>query len=560
MRVRSAALLVSIVCLLPIIAQADISEISPQSIPYGTVEESVTIFGSELSGTESTLVTFDGPAGQFVVQPTNALPNDDPDAPPLYPSNKLVVFIPGEVAGVSGSYQITVTAKDVGLDARTLGPVTFTVQEQSFDGPPLIGYEEVQVEEATSSRGAIVNLNVTAQNPNGDPVPVTCSPESGSQFPMGGTNVTCSATNTFGTTTARIYVLVTDFTAPVVTVPADIVSSTAVVTYEASAVDNIDGALPVTCSPVSGSTFGPGVTQVVCSATDLTGNVGFGFFTVTRPGGAPVITVPANISADSPDGKPVEVPFTVTATNDATIVCLYGPAPGIPFEGDRFDVGTTTLTCTATNLTGSDTKSFSVTVHDLTAPPPPELTVPDDITVEATSSAGAAVTFVTTATNGGTIVCTPSSGSTFALGVTTVSCTATNDGGSDTDSFTVTVVDTTPPQILSVDATPGVLWPPNHQMVNITVAVVAFDVADPTPVSRIISVTSNQPVNGTGDGDTAPDWQITGPLTVKLRSERSHGQDRIYTITVETVDDAGNATTATDTVKVSNSKQRGATH
>jgi hypothetical protein len=176
--------------------------------------------------------------------------------------------------------------------------------------------------------------------------------------------------------------------------------------------------------------------------------------------------------------------------------------------------------------------------------------------VEATSSAGADVTFVVTATNGGTILCTPSSGSTFALGATTVSCTATNDGGSDTDSFTVTVVDTTPPQILSVDATPGVLWPPNHQMVNITVAVVAFDVADPTPVSRIISVTSNQPVNGTGDGDTAPDWQITGPLTVKLRSERAHGQERIYTITIETVDDSGNATTATDTVKVSNSKQR----
>lgn len=97
-------------------------------------------------------------------------------------------------------------------------------------------------------------------------------------------------------------------------------------------------------------------------------------------------------------------------------------------------------------------------------------------------------------------------------------------------------------------------------MVNVTVAVVAFDVADPNPVSRIISVTSNQPVNGTGDGDAAPDWQITGPLTVKLRSERSSGQDRIYTITVETVDDSGNSTTATDTVKVTNSKQRGATH
>jgi hypothetical protein len=120
----------------------------------------------------------------------------------------------------------------------------------------------------------------------------------------------------------------------------------------------------------------------------------------------------------------------------------------------------------------------------------------------------------------------------------------------------VTVVDSIPPQILSVTANPGTLWPPNHKMETVTVTVVAVDLVDPTPVSRIISVTSNQPVNGTGDGDTAPDWEITGPLTVKLRSERSQGQDRIYTITVESVDDAGNASTATETVVVTNAKRR----
>ena len=542
------------VCLFPIAVKANIAGISPQSVPYGSVEEFVSISGTDLSGTESTVIVFDGPGGQFEVIPSNALPNPDPEAIPQYPETQLVGFVPTEVVIAPGNYLVTVVSKDVGMDAQTHGPVTFTVQEQTFDGPPLIAYTEVQVEEATSSRGAIVNLEVSAQSPNGDPVPVSCSPESGSQFPMGSTRVSCSATNSFGTTTASIYVLVVDFTPPVVTVPADIVSTSSTVTFEASAVDAIDGPVPVTCSPASGSTFGPGVTEVVCRASDSGDNVGFGVFTVTLPGGLPVITVPADIEVDSPDGSPVAVPFTVTATNDASIVCLY--SAGVPFEGNRFDVGVTTLTCTATNLTGSDTKSFTVTVHDLSAPPPPELTVPDDIIAEATSPAGAVVEFEVTATNSGVIVCTPPSGSTFAIGTTTVTCTATNDGGSDTDSFTVTVVDSTPPQILSVNATPGVLWPPNHKMVDITVTVVAFDVADPTPVSRIISVSSNQPVNGTGDGDTAPDWQITGPLTVKLRSERSHGQDRTYTITVETVDDAGNATTATDTVKVSNSKQR----
>jgi hypothetical protein len=210
------------------------------------------------------------------------------------------------------------------------------------------------------------------------------------------------------------------------------------------------------------------------------------------------------------------------------------------------------------NAGGSDSGTFNVTVVDTT---PPELDLPDDITTEATSASGAEVTYTASAddlVDGDVAVqCTPASGSTFALGTTLVTCTATDTRGNlASDSFTVTVVDSTPPQILSVDATPAVLWPPNHQMVNVTVTVVAFDLVDPMPVSRIISVTSNQPVNGTGDGDVAPDWVITGPLTVQLRSERSHGQDRTYTITIETVDDAGNASTATDTVVVSNSKRR----
>ena len=60
---------------------------------------------------------------------------------------------------------------------------------------------------------------------------------------------------------------------------------------------------------------------------------------------------------------------------------------------------------------------------------------------------------------------------------------------------------------------------------------------DPTPICRIVSVASNEPVNGAGDGNTAPDWEITGALTVNLRAERSgQGVGRLYTITVRCVD------------------------
>jgi hypothetical protein len=87
----------------------------------------------------------------------------------------------------------------------------------------------------------------------------------------------------------------------------------------------------------------------------------------------------------------------------------------------------------------------------------PTLELPPDLTVEATSSAGAAATFVVTASDledgdlTSSVVCTPASGSTFALGTTTVNCSVTDAGGLEASgSFDVTVVDTTPAYFTSI--------------------------------------------------------------------------------------------------------------
>ena len=93
-------------------------------------------------------------------------------------------------------------------------------------------------------------------------------------------------------------------------------------------------------------------------------------------------------------------------------------------------------------------------------------------------------------------------------------------------------------------------------MVNATVTVVASDLVDPAPMSYIVSVTSNQPINGTGDGDTAPDWQITGPLTLQLRAERAGNSVRVYTITIATTDSSGNTSYGTTTVTVGDGRTR----
>jgi HYR domain len=84
-------------------------------------------------------------------------------------------------------------------------------------------------------------------------------------------------------------------------------------------------------------------------------------------------------------------------------------------------------------------------------PEPPTVNVPPDMTVEATGPTGAVVTYTVSATafNGQSIpvTCDTRSGSTFALGATVVSCSATHGGQTTTRTFRVTIVDRTPPVV-----------------------------------------------------------------------------------------------------------------
>jgi hypothetical protein len=111
--------------------------------------------------------------------------------------------------------------------------------------------------------------------------------------------------------------------------------------------------------------------------------------------------------------------------------------------------------------------------------------------------------------------------------------------------------DTTAPVIHSAVASPHVLWPPNHEMRDVTVTVSVTDDIDPQPLTRILEVTSNEPELGIGSGDYAPDWEITGNLTLRLRAERSGaGRGRVYTIKVQSTDFFGNASVTSTTVSV----------
>lgn len=92
------------------------------------------------------------------------------------------------------------------------------------------------------------------------------------------------------------------------------------------------------------------------------------------------------------------------------------------------------------------------------------------------------------------------------------------------ENIQVKVVDTTAPT-LAPEPNQSILWPPNHKMVNITIVAHASDNSGSPILSAV--VTSNEPDNGLGDGDAAPDWttpainQATGMITLQLRAERS---------------------------------------
>jgi len=233
-------------------------------------------------------------------------------------------------------------------------------------------------------------------------------------------------------------------------------------------------------------------------------------------------------------------------------------------KGDAPDPVTTggTLTYTLTVSNAGPDAAANVIVTD---------TLPSEVTFASCSSTGSGtcggsgnartVSFASlangateTITLTATVVCTVADG-------TTVSNTATV--GSDTidpdttgNSSTTTTQASNPAPVVTAPAVDKTtLRPANHQMVPVTVTYSASGNCGATACG--LSVASNEPVNGSDDGDTAPDWQIVDEHHVLLRAERSGtGTGRIYTISVTCTDSAGSATVRTVNVTVPLSQQK----
>jgi uncharacterized repeat protein (TIGR01451 family) len=134
--------------------------------------------------------------------------------------------------------------------------------------------------------------------------------------------------------------------------------------------------------------------------------------------------------------------------------------------------------------------------------------------------------------------------------------TEDSDPSNNQTSTSVKVIaETPPPTISNISVDKPVLWPPNHKLVRVTINYTAASESG-TP-SCSLSVTSNEPPNGAGDGNTTPDWQVLDEHHVNLRAERSgQGKGRIYTVTITCRDSTG--ASASKSVEVIVPKSSGA--
>lgn len=154
----------------------------------------------------------------------------------------------------------------------------------------------------------------------------------------------------------------------------------------------------------------------------------------------PVVTAPANQTLEATSSAGATQSFNGTAVDnvDGSL-----SAPCLPTS---YPIGSTTVTCTATDTAGnSGSATFTIVVQDTTGP---ALSLPAPIVTEAANAAGATVSYTASANDlvvGGVgVSCAPVSGSTFPMGVTAVNCSATDGTNASAGSFSVTVTNSAP--------------------------------------------------------------------------------------------------------------------
>lgn len=136
-----------------------------------------------------------------------------------------------------------------------------------------------------------------------------------------------------------------------------------------------------------------------------------------------------------------------------------------------------------------------------------------------------------------------------------------DDGGTGEDELVVDVRNRAP-SCADARADQGELWPPDHRFVPIAVDGLTDAEGDELTV-RVTGIRQDEPVDTTGDGNTAPDGRGVDTSTAEVRAERSGsknsgGNGRVYHVAFRASDGHGGACTGTVQVGVPHDRGGGA--
>jgi gliding motility-associated-like protein len=417
----------------------------------------------------------------------------------------------------------TIVAWTVTDNSGNTATATQTVTVTDDDAPAITAPANVSATTNSGCTATGVDLGSPVTSDNCGVATVTNNAPSA--FPLGTTTVTWTVNDNSGNaTTATQTVTVTDNVNPVITAPADISANT----NTGCTATGVSLGSPVTsdnCGVASvandaPSAFPLGVTIVTWTVTDNAGNTATATQTVTVTDNVnPMIAAPADIAATTNSAcTAIGVALgTPTTSDNCGVAGVSNNAP------TSFSLGITIVTWTVTDNSGNTaTAPQTVTVTDDDAP---AITAPADINTVTNSgctATGVSLGTPETSDNCGVASITNNAPTAFSLGTTTVTWTVTdNSGNSSTATQTVTVTDDTDPSITA---------PANVSVVtNSGCTVTGLNLGAPETADNcgVASVSNDAPA-AFPTGSTVVTWTVT--------------------------DNAGNSSTATQTVTVADTE------
>ncbi|MBM2815176.1 MAG: hypothetical protein HW421_1938, partial [Ignavibacteria bacterium] len=523
------------------ITASDVNNNSTDACGIASISASPLSFDCSNVGANNVILTVTDNNGN-VSTATSVVTLQDATLPSALAQNITIQLDASGNASITASDVNNNSSDNCGIASMSVSPNTFncsnvgnntvTLTVTDNNGNVSTANSVVTVQDVTAATAIAQNLtiqldasgnaSITASDINNNSsdacgiASLSVSPNSFNCSNVGNNTVTLTVTDNNGhVSTATSVVTVQDVTAPTaiaqnLTIQLDASGNASITANDVN--NNSSDACGIASMSVTPNTFNcsnVGNNTVTLTVTDNNGNTSTANSVVTVQDVTAPTTVAMNITIQLDASGNASITAS-DVNNNSSDACGIASMSVSPNTFNCSNVGNNTVTLTVTDNNGNiSTATSVVTVQDVTAP----TAITKNITVYLNASGNATIT-ASDVNDNSSDVCgiaslsvSPNSFYCNNVGNNTVTLTVTdNNGNVSTATAVVTVRDNTAPTI-SVTLTPNRLWPPNHSMRTISASVSVNDNCTAGLSYVLESVTSNEPDNGQGDGDTPNDIQ-----------------------------------------------------